>query len=93
MSFYNKREQYKHMEETHQGDKEFLCHLCDKRYFMERDLNRHLRVKHEGPEEGPPPPCHICQKTFTKASLLRAHVRSHDDTTWKVCNLCGQKMR
>lgn len=33
--------------QTHQGQKDFACSFCDKSYFSQNDLNRHLFSIHE----------------------------------------------
>ena len=47
----------------------FPCHICDKSYRHNKDLLRHIRVKHERPKTYS---CIICKKEFGYKSSLRS---------------------
>lgn len=33
-------------QKLHEGNRDHLCHLCEKAYFHQKDLKRHLDVHH-----------------------------------------------
>ncbi len=69
------------------GSSNFLCHLCQKGYFLESQLKQHLRY-HKMLSRGPQHTCSVCERKFYERKDLRAHLRAHVGIKPFRCNKC-----
>lgn len=69
---FPRKENVKSHVQTHLGDRQFQCKLCDSRFVRQHDLKRHLG-KHSGIKE------HTCQcgSKFARADALTRHRERH----------------
>ncbi|KAK3933311.1 Zinc finger protein 771 [Frankliniella fusca] len=80
-----KKKSAKSVEE--QYTRQFICHLCDRRYKKKSHLERHFRV-HTGVR---PFGCPMCEKRFAVRSILKQHIRVHTGERPFSCNICFQR--
>lgn len=57
---------------THEGNRDLLCHLCEKSYFFTRDLQRHLDVVHKQTIFF----CEFCEFTNSRKDYLGNHLKT-----------------
>lgn len=60
---------------THIGQRDFACHLCDKKYFLSSHLTRHILHFHKQLKVA----CELpgCTSKFARKETYRNHVLSH----------------
>ena len=60
---------------THIGQRDFACHLCDKKYFAPNHLSRHILQFHKQLKVS----CELpgCSSKFARKETYRNHVLSH----------------
>merc|ERR1712083_1168185 len=71
-----------------------LCVECGKRFVRTFDLNKHIRIKHEGIITPDTVPCEAkdCNRLFKTIGFMNAHYRrTHQKVTFecKVCQTGG----
>lgn len=76
--FENKAGFDTHMAENHKVE----CKYCQKIFFFEPQLQKHIRIKHEKRYK-----CRFCEKEFTNLGLRLSHETSEHP---KVCWVCGK---
>ena len=65
------------------------CETCDVAFYGAGELNRHIRIVHEGVKNHK---CEICGKTFGRPGSLKTHIISvHNTTKHPSCTLCSKK--
>lgn len=57
---------------THIGNRDQICHICEKAYFKNRDLQRHLDVSHKQTTYF----CEFCTYTNSRKDYLGNHLKS-----------------
>ena len=58
-------------------NKDKNCDQCESSFAKTGDLNRHIRIVHEGSRVT----CNICDQTFTRLENLEKHIlKFHDET-------------
>lgn len=57
---------------SHTGNRDQLCHLCEKKYFNVKDLQKHLDVVHKQTTFY----CELCDYTNNRRDYLGNHLRS-----------------
>ena len=68
----------------------FQCDLCDARFSLRGQLNRHKRCVHQKKTI----PCVICRKEFTDKSYLNNHIRIiHNSERNFQCQFCKKTFR
>jgi len=71
----------KHTEEaTHE------CSLCNKKFLIQAQLKRHIKISHE---KQMPFKCEICGKGFTGNTQKEDHLAVHKGIKLYTCDLCG----
>ena len=88
-AFLEKRLLKAHEECVH-GEKNILCVECGKRFIRTFDLNKHVRIKHEGIVTPETVPCmgKDCNRLFKTIGFMNAHFRrTHERVTFD-CELC-----
>ena len=63
------------------------CNECDKEYKARRELNRHIKEKHEGIKYA----CDQCNYNATQRSSLKMHKRNSHDGIKFFCDACDYK--
>ena len=71
------------------GLRPWVCHICNKTFTMQMDLNYHLRI-HYGDRQHV---CEICKKSFMKSSHVEEHMRTHTQERPFSCTLCDKTFR
>lgn len=71
---------------THNGTKEYVCHVCGQGLSSEDSLKIHIRL-HTGEK---PFTCEDCQLSFASKNLLSSHQKSHKKKAI-VCGNCKGK--
>lgn len=74
---------------VHTGVKPYLCHVCGDQ-FKERALVKKHMVVHTGISLPISHKCHICNKGFTRSSILHHHLKGHGEKTLS-CLHCHKK--
>ncbi|XP_039281686.1 zinc finger protein 354B [Nilaparvata lugens] len=65
-----------HRKTTHETDKPYLCHICDKALSSEA-LKRQHQQTHSQNEQYP---CTMCDKSLKSANALKQHIKQHSAT-------------
>ena len=67
------------------GERTYLCHMCDKKFFNGCHLKEHIEAVHEDPKD-----CSICSfKASTKRCLDKHISKKHFDQTPLMCTECS----
>ena len=77
---------------THIGQRDFACHLCDKKYFSPDHLNKHILQFHKKLKVS----CELpgCSSKFARKDTLRNHVlKTHKDLPQDVLQSFLMKIR
>ncbi|XP_039765298.1 gastrula zinc finger protein XlCGF26.1-like [Pararge aegeria] len=69
-------------------DRRYHCTKCSYCTPHSQTLVNHMR-RHNGDR----PYCCHCGKTFTQASSLNAHRKTHSNTTYFTCTICGKQFK
>lgn len=83
-TFTTRRSLARHVKKDHLMEREHVCNICDKRFFMKLYLREHMRV-HTGVKKFQ---CHVCSKYYASKKSLRQHLRSHADDRKFACSIC-----
>ena len=65
------------------------CNQCDKKYRERGELNRHIKVKHEGFRI----PCNFCEYQATGRSSINSHVKAIHQGVVHPCDHCEKYFR
>lgn len=71
------------------GEKVYVCNLCNKGYKYSSSLKIHMRIH----TQEKPYVCNVCGKTFKQYSSLTYHHRSHTGEQPYSCTICGKKYK
>lgn len=74
---------------VHNGEKPFVCKICNKRFSTKWNLELH-NWTHQS-RSNMPFKCNICKSAFFRESDYIAHLNSHKNFKPFTCNICGQK--
>ena len=77
----------RHMQTHSEMSKEFLCHICGKKFKSEKGLNLH-RLNHQGISKFR---CNVCKKGFNVNAPFQAHLKMHIVSKSFKCKTCGVK--
>ncbi|ODM90528.1 Zinc finger and BTB domain-containing protein 41 [Orchesella cincta] len=71
------------------GERTVMCFQCPSSFWAaERELDVHVRRKHT-PYDLRPHVCNVCQKRFSRSTLLRRHRRIHLVNSTYECKVCS----
>ena len=70
-----------------ENDKPFLCDICDNRFFIKRDLKRHVIHKHSRKNNLE---CRICSRVFKRYGHLNYHLKTHTNDKQFKCDQCDK---
>ena len=57
----------------HEGNKPYICNVCDKVFSYKQYLNKHIESAHEGKK---PFNCNVCNEVFSEKGHLNQHIES-----------------
>lgn len=64
----------------------WICEVCGKRHFSERDLRSHIQFKHNEAASK----CNICGKVV---KCIRRHIQMHEQADIEInCEVCAKKV-
>ena len=66
---------------VHTGDRPHVCLVCDSRFTLTGNLNRHIRRRHSNINF-----CKVCGKIFEDVQLLTLHLKSHTSNEQRISN-------
>ncbi|XP_017091330.2 zinc finger protein weckle [Drosophila bipectinata] len=67
----------------------YKCNICSKTYKKHKAFQRHMEeIHHTPPSESPQLECDQCGLSFSRASQLNAHYRTHQSSKEKQDNCC-----
>ena len=65
-------------------DRAYNCHICEKTYDTQSELNHHHKQKH------PPVQCSVCKQMCATPNTLSRHMYKHKDRNYS-CQYCNEK--
>lgn len=77
-----------HISTVHR-EKNLICDICGIRYKYKPELRNHITAVHL---KETPHTCHVCGKSFTRATSLKHHIEFHFPVKKVECQICGFKM-
>ncbi|CAH2094919.1 unnamed protein product [Euphydryas editha] len=79
----------RHLIETHEKQKRYICVMCAKNFANSQNLKQHIRI-HTGER---PFVCPQCGKRFTQSGSLHVHLKTHSELLPHQCAECGAQFR
>ncbi|CAB0034717.1 unnamed protein product [Trichogramma brassicae] len=77
------------LSEIHEGRKDYVCNLCEKKFGQKSDLVKHQRIVHEGRKDFA---CGKCERKFGyKSDLLKHQKIVHEGRRDYPCKNCEKK--
>lgn len=69
-------------EKIHTGQRDFMCHLCEKCFYSSNHLRRHIAVSHEKVRVN----CFVngCKFSVGRKDYLRNHIKTHRELSEDV---------
>ena len=85
----------RHINDVHEGIRNYKCHLCDQKFAQKSSLSGHLLTIHKiKPENKTIYKCSHCEKEFEKLSKLQTHEAVHlkpaREPTDIKCEICSK---
>lgn len=75
--FRTKHLRVSHEVRIHTFDYRFNCTLCEKRFFIKRHLEAHMRAHAKGKMKKSKLKCHVCGECFSRKQILAEHIATH----------------
>ena len=69
---------YKHATQTYRREKQATCHLCQKMFYTNKDVIRHINAVHKNIR---PYSCFVCHVSFKEKSKLTKHLKTNRHKT------------
>lgn len=76
----------KHIKFSHQGERRFICTICNKGYNFKQKYLDHMNNIHGNPQSIP---CPTCGKLFKSSINLKSHAKYHSEPQFK-CSHCSK---
>ena len=74
-----------HFKNVHNGEKSHKCELCDKAYYLDENLKKHIAKVHTKHK------CDLCENSYQQMSRLREHIkRIHEKLREHKCDICSK---
>lgn len=70
----------------HLESRNYVCQICDKKFFTDKFLEIHMRIHKERDFK-----CEYCEKGFYRRTELQIHVRNHTGERPFACDKCPKK--
>ncbi|XP_066209598.1 zinc finger protein 236 isoform X3 [Saccopteryx leptura] len=86
LSFPKESQFQRHMRDHERNDKPHRCDQCPQTFNVEFNLTLH-RCTHSGED----PTCPVCNKKFSRAASLKAHIMLHEKEENLICSECGDE--
>ncbi|XP_064006194.1 zinc finger protein 236 isoform X3 [Pogoniulus pusillus] len=86
LSFPKETQFQRHMRDHEQNDKPHRCDQCPMSFNVEFNLTLH-KCTHNGED----PTCPVCNKKFSRAASLKAHIMLHEKEENLICSECGDE--
>ncbi|XP_055623982.1 oocyte zinc finger protein XlCOF28-like [Toxorhynchites rutilus septentrionalis] len=83
-AFSNPQSYHAHIKAHAVMKQHLICHICDKRFHLKRELRIHLESVHGGKRFE----CHICGKVVNWQKTLASHMREHSRDLKYTCTVC-----
>ncbi|GAB0099162.1 hypothetical protein DMENIID0001_150080 [Sergentomyia squamirostris] len=88
-----------HVRQTHEEMSYLVCELCAKMFknkhnYLEHKRNHHPSAGEKLRDPGPKLQCSMCEKSFSNKTLLRRHLKIHNEAGQIFkCEICGKELK
>ena len=80
-----------HIAKLHDKIKSLECTICDKTFYLQRNLNRHIKIHDDKSSNKKMYQCDLCNKIFKKENYIEFHKKTvHEKQKMFKCDICFQ---
>lgn len=82
----------RHMTIHRQKKADIICSFCDKKFYLLKSLNYHIKIKHQS-EDTVKRTCSLCAEEFGTEFKLHNHIKLYhpDEEAKFVCKICSSE--